>query len=171
MLHVAAGKGGQLIGERVEVRIYGAHLEVWYAGELVERMDRLRGESKAAINYRHVIHSLVRKPGAFAHYLYQECLFPRLVFRLAYDELQSSVPGRADRDYLQMLKLAADESEDRVAEALNGMIKRGEAISLARVRELVSAASEFTGSLPPVVIEATPLASYDQLLDGEEVAA
>ena len=161
----------QLIGERVEVRIYGAHLEVWYAGELVERMDRLRGESKAAINYRHVIHSLVRKPGAFAHYRYQECLFPRLVFRLAYDELQSSVPGRADRDYLQMLKLAADESEDRVAEALNGMIKRGEAISLARVRELVSAASEFTGSLPPVVIEATPLASYDQLLDGEEVAA
>jgi len=46
----------QLIGERVEVRIYGAHLEVSYAGEIDERMDRLRGECKASINYRHVIH-------------------------------------------------------------------------------------------------------------------
>lgn len=161
----------QLIGERVEVRIYGAHLEVWYAGELVERMERLRGESKAAINYRHVIHSLVKKPGAFAHYRYQACLFPRMIFRLAYDELRSSAPERADRDYLWMLKLAADESEDRVAEALNGMIKRGEVISLERVRELVSVASETPGGLPQVIIEATPLESYDQLLNDEEVAA
>lgn len=161
----------QLIGERVEVRIYGAHLEVWYAGEVVERMDRLRGESKAAINYRHVIHSLVKKPGAFAHYRYQECLFPRMIFRLAYDELRTSTPERADREYLGMLKLAADESEDRVAEALNGIIKRGETISLARVRELVSAASESSGGLPQVIIDATPLASYDQLLEDEEVAA
>lgn len=161
----------QLIGERIEVRVYGAHLEVLYAGEMVERMDRLRGEGKASINYRHVIHSLVKKPGAFAHYRYQECLFPQMIFRLAYDELQSSAPERADRDYLQMLKLSADVSEDRVTEAINEIVKRGEAISLARVREMVSAASESAGGLPQVVIVATPLASYDELLQDEEVAA
>jgi len=161
----------QLIGERVEVRIYGAHLEVWYTGEMVEQMDRLRGECKASINYRHVIHSLVKKPGAFAHYRYQECLFPRMIFRLAYDELRSGAPERADRDYLQMLKLAADVSEDRVTEAINEVINRGEAISLARVRKLVIAASESASGLPQVVIDATPLASYDELLQDEEVAA
>jgi hypothetical protein len=162
----------QLIGERVEVRIYGGHLEVWYVGEMVERIERLRGEGKAAINYRHVIHSLVKKPGAFAHYRYQACLFPRMIFRLAYDELQFSVPERCDRDYLQMLKLAADESEDRVVEALNRIIERGEAISLERVRELVSAGSdESPTGLPPMVISATPLESYDELLGDEEVAA
>jgi hypothetical protein len=58
----------QLIGERVEVRIYAEQVEVWYAGELIERMERLRGEGKVAINYRHLIHSLVKKPRAFAHY-------------------------------------------------------------------------------------------------------
>jgi hypothetical protein len=161
----------QLIGERVEVRIYGAHLEVWYVGELVERMERLRGESKAAINYRHVIHSLVKKPGAFAHYRYQSCLFPRMIFRLAYDELQSSAPERAGRDYLQLLKLAADESEDRVAEALRVMVERGEAINLERVREMLSAGHERSDGLPQVIIRATPLASYDELLSSEEVAA
>jgi len=94
-----------------------------------------------------------------------------MIFRLAYDELQSGAPERADRDYLQMLKLAADVSEDRVTEAINEVVNRGEAISLARVRELVSAASESAGGLPQVVIDATPLASYDELLQDEEVAA
>jgi transposase len=161
----------QLIGERVEVRIYGAHLEVWYSGTAVERMERLRGESKAAINYRHVIHSLVRKPGAFAHYRYQTCLFPRMIFRLAYDELQVSVPERADRDYLYILKLAADGSEDRVAEVLHGIIKRGETISLERVRGLIDQASESSSAVPEVTVEVTPLKNYDELLSAEEVAA
>ena len=36
----------------------------------------LRGRSKHAINYRHIIDWLVRKPGAFANYVYREELFP-----------------------------------------------------------------------------------------------
>ena len=84
----------QLIGERVEVRIYGGHLEVWYGGALVERLERLRGEGRVAINYRHIIHSLVRKPGAFAHYRFQASLFPRLIFRVAYDELRQASRGK-----------------------------------------------------------------------------
>ncbi len=90
----------QLIGERVEVRIYGGHLEVWYGGALAARMERLRGAGagQAAINYRHIIHSLVKKPGAFAHYRFQASLFPRLIFRVAYDELQRQQPAHARRD-------------------------------------------------------------------------
>jgi hypothetical protein len=100
----------QLIRERVDVRIYGGHLEVWHAGQLVERMERLRGEGKAAINYRRVIHSLVKKPGAFARYRFQSSLYPRSIFRVAYDEMKQRLDGRAEREYLQWLKLAAEES-------------------------------------------------------------
>ena len=39
------------------------------------------------LDYRHVIWSLVRKPGAFAHYCFRDDLFPSLVFRRAYDAL------------------------------------------------------------------------------------
>jgi len=161
----------QLIGERVEVRIYGGHLEVWYAGERIERLDRLRGEGKAAINYRHIIHSLVKKPGAFAHYRFQSSLFPRSIFRVAYDDLQSRLPGQADREYLHLLKLAAEESEERVAAALHQVLSAGEPISFARMRELVIAkSSEALPQAPSVTINAMPLASYDQLLGSEEVA-
>jgi hypothetical protein len=153
------------------VRIYGGHLEVWYAGELIERLDRLRGEGKAAINYRHIIHSLVKKPGAFAHYRFQSSLFPRSIFRVAYDDMQSRLPGQAEREYLQLLKLAAEESEERVAAALHQVLSAGEPVSFARMRELVMAkSSEMLPQAPSVRIDAMPLANYDQLLGGEEVA-
>jgi hypothetical protein len=100
----------QLIGERVEVRVHSGHLEVWYGDQMVERLERLHGSGKAAINYRHIIHSLVKKPGAFAHYRFQSSLFPSLIFRVAYDELKERQPGTAEREYVRLLKLAADES-------------------------------------------------------------
>lgn len=165
----------QLIGERVEVRIYGGHLEVWYGGELAERLERLRGEGRAAINYRHVIHSLVKKPGAFAHYRFQASLFPRLIFRVAYDELQRQQPAQAEREYLQLLKLAAAESEEGVAEVLRALIDGGEAVNSDRVLAELRARVEQPRSVLTVMIEAVALQSYDQLLgqrlDAEEVAA
>lgn len=162
----------QLIGERVDVRIYGGHLEVWYAEALVERMERLRGEGKARINYRHIIHSLVRKPGAFAHYRFQSSLYPSVLFRVAYDELRERLTGQADREYLKLLKLAADEGEERVAGILREMIGRGEAIGIERVRELVGEQREQSApSVPRIEINAASLASYDQLIGVKEVMA
>ena len=38
----------RLIGERVEVRLYVEHVEVWYAQKEVERFPRLRGRKKHA---------------------------------------------------------------------------------------------------------------------------
>jgi ribosomal protein S21 len=165
----------QLIGERVELRIYGGHLEVWYGGELAERLERMRGEGHAAINYRHIIHSLVKKPGAFAHYRFQSSLFPRLIFRVAYDELQRQQPAQAEREYIQLLKLAAEESEELVAAVLRELIDGGEPLSSSRVREELRARVEQPQQVLTVKIEAVALQSYDQLLgqllDSEEVAA
>ncbi|MGH9833024.1 MAG: IS21 family transposase [Blastocatellia bacterium] len=160
----------QLIGERVEVRVYGGHLEVWYAEAMIERMERLRGEGQAQINYRHIIHSLVRKPGAFAHYRFQSSLYPSVLFRVAYDELRERLTGNADREYLKLLKLAADEGEERVSGILREMIGRGEAIGIERVRELVGEQREQSlPSVPRIEINAASLASYDQLIGVKEV--
>ncbi|CAI8048613.1 hypothetical protein GBAR_LOCUS26800, partial [Geodia barretti] len=56
----------------VDVRLYPDHVEVYYKGHLVESMERIRGKGKARIDYRHIIGSLVRKPGAFARYRFRE---------------------------------------------------------------------------------------------------
>ena len=58
----------RLIGMEVEVRLYSDHLEVYYQGQLMERMERIHGRGEVRIDYRHII---VRKPGSFARYRYR----------------------------------------------------------------------------------------------------
>ena len=97
----------QLIGEKLDVHVMAECLEVWFGAVLVECVPRLRGRNKHSINYRHVIDWLVRKPGAFAAYRYQDALFPTSRFRRVYDALRDQFPGRAAKDYLRILELAA----------------------------------------------------------------
>src|SRR6202049_677470 len=73
----------------------------------VQRMERLRGQSKHRIDYRHVIDWLVRKPGAFARYVYREDLYPSVTYRRAYHPPGAEQPGRAGRGYGGALVLGA----------------------------------------------------------------
>ena len=89
----------QLKGVMVDVRLHTDHVEVYYKGHLAESMERLRGKGTALIDYRHIIGSLVRKPGAFAHYRFREQMYPTHTFRLAYDAMVGWKGERADVDY------------------------------------------------------------------------
>jgi hypothetical protein len=101
----------RLIGEYVETRIGVEEIEVWYADTLVQRMPWLRGQNKHQIDYRHIIGWLVRKPGAFARYVYHADLYPTATFRRAYDALQSQDRARADKDSGKTHCLAAVAQE------------------------------------------------------------
>ena len=51
----------RLIGKELPIRLHADWVEVYYKDHLVERMERVRGEKAANVNYRHVIGSLVRR--------------------------------------------------------------------------------------------------------------
>jgi hypothetical protein len=152
----------RLIGQLVEVRQHPDVVEVLYRGRLVEKMPRLRGERDARIDYRHVIWSLVRKPGAFARYKYREELFPTLTFRRAYDAL-AAAGDRADIEYLRILHLAASTMEHTVEATLLALLDAGAPVDFDAVRAQVSPAAPL---VPHVAIPAPDLAAYDQLLAG-----
>jgi hypothetical protein len=156
----------QLISEIVEVRLFSEKLEVWYSGRMVESLPRLRGAGKHSINYRHIIDSLVRKPGALPNYRWRSDLFPRLMFRVAYDYLRQHSERDADKQYVKILYLAARESEQRVDEVLRLLIERGEAITEKKVREMVLSAEEI-GSTKLVCVAEVELSAYDLLLSKE----
>ena len=163
--HNTYSVSSQLIGELVEVRVFAEHLQVWYGGGCVLQMPRLRGEGQQAINYRHVIHSLLRKPGAFAHYRYQQCLFPRLLFRVAYDQLREQYPATAERQYVKLLALAASSSEEQVEAALRQLVASGTVLSYQAVVDLCRAPAVPAVSVSQLVAPATiELSSYDALL-------
>ena len=153
----------RLIGEEVSVRLFDDHLEVYYASRREFVMERLRGEGKHRIDYRHVIESLLRHPGAFERYRYREDLFPSLVFRQAYDRLREAISDRrADVEYLRLLKLAKDHMESEVEAAVEVLMEEDEVPTGDRVKGLVQVEE------PAIPVVATPevdLQTYDELLD------
>jgi|LSQX01.3.fsa_nt_gb hypothetical protein len=158
----------RLIGERVEVRLYVEHVEVWYAQQEVERFPRLRGRKKHAVNYRHIIDWLVRKPGAFENYVYREDLFPTSRFRMAYDALRQSQGERGTKEYLGILYLAARQSEMAVDEALRALLTGDQPVTQAAVEQLLHEA-EKVPAVTEVAVEEVDLLDFDDLLLHKEV--
>jgi len=158
----------RLIGEKIEVRLYAEHLEVWYAQQCIETMPRLRGEGKHRIQYRHIIDWLVRKPGAFDHYRYHEELFPTHRFRMAYDWLKGRHPSRAAKEYLGILHLAARGNEAAVDEALRVLIDEERPIRIEAVERIVCSEGQIPSPTQMVIAE-VDLAAYDALLSRKEV--
>lgn len=161
--HTTYSVPARLIGEEVEVRIGLEEIEVWYGQQLVQRMPRKRGQDKHHIDYRHIISWLVRKPGAFARYVYREDLYPTLTYRRAYDALVAQQPGRADKEYVRLLSLASQEGEGRVEEALAKLLDRRQPLSEQAVRTLLGEVTALSAAAC-VVVPPVDLRCYDALL-------
>ena len=91
--HPGIGQGvtrcpSRLIGHRACVRVHANHLEVRCRGALVAWPEPVRGEGLQGIDYRHVVHSLIRKPAAFRRQVCREAVFLSTVFRRAYDAVR-----------------------------------------------------------------------------------
>ena len=154
----------RLIGVMVDVRLYPDHVEVYYKGHLVESMERIRGKGKARIDYRHIIGSLVRKPGAFARYRFREQLYPTHTFRLAYDAMCGWKGERADVDYVRILHLAATTMECEVERALKRLLQSQVRFDYPVVKQLAAPASP---EIPALELSGeVDLGVYDQLLAG-----
>ena len=116
------------------------------------------------MDYRHIIEWLVRKPGAFENYRYQEDLFPTSRFRMAYDALKETMPSRCSKEYLKILKLAAEQGEVQVDEALRELLA-GKAEAVITVESISELLAQLDGISPVTMVEvaAVDLASFDQL--------
>ncbi len=152
----------RLIGETLKVRAYEDKLEVYFAGQLELCVERLRGRGHVRINYRHLIHSLYRKPGAFTRYKYREELFPSLVFRRAYDALEAKHAGyKANLEYVSLLYLAATHFESDVEIAIELMLNEGQVPLHADVSELVR---DEPTEVPQLELPEVDLRPYDRLI-------
>ena len=153
----------RLQGEDIRVRVYDDRLEVWYAGGYQFSVERLLGRNGHRINYRHIIWSLVQKPGAFERYRYREEMFPTLTFRRAYDALCEGLESRkADVEYLRILHVAASTMESEVEAALELLLSTGASLSSRAVKDLVE--PETRPSVPDLAPSKVDLKAYDCLL-------
>lgn len=154
----------RLIGTTVLVRVRAETLEVYLGTAHLHTLPRLLGHGQHHIDYRHIIWSLVRKPGAFAQYRYHDDLFPSLSFRRAYDALAAALPDRADRTYVRLLHLAASRSEVEVEAALVLLLEQHAVPTFDAVRDLVQPPGPVV--LPVVSTPVLDFGVYDRLLVG-----
>jgi hypothetical protein len=168
ILHNTYSVNSRLIGEMVKVRVYAQHLEIWYGQKHIDTLPRLKGEGGSRINYRHIIDWLLRKPGAFEDYRYREDLYPSTTFRLAYDVLKKEYASTANKKYLQILYLAAQESEVQVERALEGLLNEKESINADRIKELLETENKIE-AIPEIQIPEVDLRTYDRFLQAQEV--
>ena len=159
VLHNTYSVPSRLIGVTLTVRVRAETLELYVGTTLTLTLPRLHGRFGAHIDYRHLIWSLVRKPGAFAQYRFRDELFPTTAFRVAYDTLVAQQPSRADKEYVRVLHLAAATSEADVAAALALLAESGGTPTFVAVRELVRTVEP--PAVPQVTTPQVDLAAYD----------
>ena len=153
----------RLIGSELTVRVRAENLELYLGASPLLTLPRLKGRQQHRIDYRHVIWSLVRKPGAFAAYRFRAEFFPTTAFRRAYDALLASKPERGELEYLRVLHLAASTSERDVEAGLELFLETGERFAFEDVRDLVNGAK--TSRIPVVAVPRIDYGPYDRLLE------
>ena len=163
----------RLIGARLRVQVFEDRIVARLGEDVQLDVERLRGDRKRRIDYRHIIWSLVQKPAAFARYRYREELFPSLSFRRAYDAIHEATGGggevKRDLEYLRILHLAATHLEADVETALDLLLRDKRPIRADAVKALI--ATETRIDVPNVAPPVVDLVGYDALLTAQAVAS
>ncbi|MDR6412209.1 UNVERIFIED_ORG: hypothetical protein ABIC62_005715 [Burkholderia sp. 1595] len=162
----------RLISHRLKVRVYSDRLDCYLSGALVHSTARTTSTSKGrgrAIDYRHFIDSLKRKPQAFRGLAFRDDLFPREAYRRTWERLDRDMtPRNACKTMVGLLDLAGNHGvEAQLAGRLDALLDLGELPDLGKLFD------EFApreAECPVVVVEMPDASLYDMLLDEEVLA-
>lgn len=165
----------RLIGHRLRVRLYDDRLDCFLGGTRVLVLPRgripkgraERGRCGYIVDYHHVIHALRRKPMALLNLVYRDQLFPRAVFRRAWEVLITSQPPRsACRTMVGLLALAHDRAcEAELAAVMETILDAGE---LPDLRALQQQFMPPAVGMPAVTVSLPAAVAYDALLSSAQ---
>lgn len=168
----------RLIGHQLRVRLYDDRLELFLGSSTLMTLPRGRALSSGShghvVDYRHVIHSLRKKPMALMGLVYRDQLFPRRAFRDMFEVLlEQSGEKAACRMAVDLLALAHDRGcEAELAEQIEEDLRQNRLPDMAVLRALFAPSDK---ALPQVEVTMADLSSYDQLVSSaapsEEVPA
>jgi transposase InsO family protein len=165
----------QLIGHRLRVRLYDDRLELFIGGTLLAMLTRGRasanGKHGHVVDYRHVIHTLRRKPMALLNLVYRDQLFPRQAYRCMFERLRERGSDRmACKTIVELLSLAHERAcEAELAVVLDELLGADQWPDLAALRLRFG---PDPARFPQVHVQLGSLVAYEALLQScQEVAA
>lgn len=157
----------RLIGERLRIRMYHDKLECYVGNTFAIALERVpnppRGKRMRKINYRHVVHSLVKKPGAFRYSWLRDELLCTDNLRSIWNHVDKNMShSNASKFMVGVLHLAAMYDCE---ELLTQMII--EDIAMGKVLRLTELQNKFTPSqsaVPTGTVTQHDLNGYNQLI-------
>ena len=156
----------RLIGHRLRVRLFDDRLEVYLGGShqvtLARGRPRPDGRHGHVVDYRHVVHSLRRKPMALLGLVYRDRLFPRPAYARAFEAMRAGLPDRlACRTAVELLALAHERAcEAELAVALEADLDAGRLPDMAALRARFAPDA---AALPGVTVSQPPLGAYEEI--------
>lgn len=158
----------RLIGHRILVHIYDTRLELFIGHEKTFSLPRVYAQGhlrSRAVDYRHVIHSLAKKPNAFKYSQLREDLIPEGDFSLLWQQLTKEHVSDKDCQYMVGLLLIAHNynCEQALARYVLKNHDQGKRISIDTCRSLFGPS---TVSIPSIASRQHQISDYDVLLGG-----
>jgi hypothetical protein len=158
----------RLIGSALLVHIYDNKLALFYGHELTLTLPRIYAQGparKRCVNYRHVIHSLAKKPNAFRNSLLRDDLIPLGDFTLLWKQLTQGGLSDADCRYMVDLLVLADnyDCEKALGRYVLTALENGRTAPIKQCRDLFGPDKI---ELPLLISKQHRLSSYDCLMGG-----
>jgi hypothetical protein len=157
----------RLIGHRLRVRLYDDRLDLFLGATFLLKLPRARATRHSphrhVVHYRHVIHSLRKKPMALMGLVYRDQLFPCQAFRDMFAVLLEKTGDRqACRTMVALLALAHDRGcEAELTAQIEEDLRQNRLPDIPALHALFAPDPD---SLPGVEVKLGCLSSYDRLL-------
>jgi hypothetical protein len=162
----------RLQGETLHVHLYDNRLACYLGHVPVIELKRLhpKGNIRARlIDYRHVIHSLVKKPQAFRHSALRKELLPSMGYHTIWHALDSQLPPKeACKVIVGLLHLAAQEDcEQALAQCVLESLDEGKPIVLSQLQQRFK---KQVASIPDIAVVQHNLAYYNHWIPNQQEA-
>ncbi len=157
----------RLIGERLLVRVYNEKLECYlgsaHALSLVRAKNPARGKKAHVVDYRHVIGSLSKKPGAFRSYQLRDALLPDDQYRFIWQHVDKTMNGMdACKFIVGLLHLAAKhDCQNELVDVVIELIKSRKQLKLSELQDRFSLSKV---AVPAFNVQQHLLSSYNDLI-------
>lgn len=158
----------RLIGSQLLVHIYDDHLDIFLGHEPVLTLNRIytQGYTRArSVDYRHIIHSLAKKPNAFKCSQLRDDIIPAGDFSLLWQKLTREYVSDGDCRYMVDLLLLAHNynCEYALGRYVLNAYEAGNRVSIEQCREFFASPKI---EIPHVVTQQHAIKSYDSLMGG-----
>jgi transposase InsO family protein len=158
----------KFIGSYLQIHQYDSKLDCYYGSQFVMSLPRVfgsKGKRRAKhIDYRHVIDSLLRKPGAFYNYQHREALLPNDIYRSIWLTLDKKLlPIDASKYMIGLLYLSAKQNcEQKLGQYVLSAFNCGELPELKALQKQFGLSME--KQTPVITVQQHPLSQYNALI-------